>query len=85
VFKKFHQPSVIETIKEGTDVSIKHLVHAIRKNSGVCSVQRIMLVFAWPVSIRKSDKICFEIFQDSCRIDLRSHPLTWPSSFVQAV
>src|SRR5467141_4111661 len=59
VLDKLHKPFVGKPIEKAFDVQIKHPVHFSRQQSGVESIQRLMLVSPWPEPIRKSEKVGF--------------------------
>src|SRR5712664_1573458 len=56
---EFHQPFVGKPIEKAFDVQIKHPVHFSRQQSGVQSVQRLMLAAPWSEPVRKTEKVRF--------------------------
>src|SRR5882672_8282991 len=59
VLDKLHKPFVGKPIEKAFDVHIKHPVHFSRQQSGVESIQRLMLASPWPEPVRKSKKVGF--------------------------
>src|SRR6266404_4434371 len=57
VLEELNQPFMVQTIEERTDVTIQHPVHLSRQQTGVQSIQRIVLAFAGPVAIREAEKV----------------------------
>src|ERR1051325_5961695 len=54
---ELNQPFVVQTIEERADVAIQHPVHPSRQQTGVQSIQRIMLALAGPVAIGEAEKV----------------------------
>ena len=59
VLNELHKPFVGKPIEKAFDVQIEHPVHFLRLQSGVQSIQRLMLAAPWSEAIRKPEKIRF--------------------------
>src|SRR5438093_5789954 len=59
VLDKFHQPSVVESVKETADVGIEHPVHLSLRNPNAERIQRLMRTSCWSKTVGKSHKVLF--------------------------
>src|SRR5437016_4345732 len=57
VLEKLHQPSVVEGIKEATDIGIEHPVHPPRREPDRERVQRLMRIAPRSESIRETEEV----------------------------
>src|SRR5207245_4963185 len=57
VLDKLHQPSVVDGIKEPTDVQVEHPVHLSGQQSGVERIQRVVRAASWPEAIREAEEV----------------------------
>jgi hypothetical protein len=56
---KLHEPSVVESIEELTDVGIDDPVHFLRQQPDIERIQAVMLATSRPVSVRETEKLRF--------------------------
>src|SRR5580700_8664668 len=59
VLDEFHKPFVGKPIEKVANIQIEHPVHCSRQQSGVESIQRLMLAASWPEPVREAQKVRF--------------------------
>ena len=59
VLNKFHQPSVVEGVKEPADVGVEHPVHFSLHDPNAKRIQRLMLTSSRSKTVGKSNKVLF--------------------------